>query len=645
MTKHRMYPVAALAALGLAISFAALGAAATAGKVTRLELRPEKERATLVLTHTGTAKFRLFKSAKRGTVILEAENVSLPPALTKLSDASSVGGPVLQMAPYNSAHGNKPMAKLVLQLRGEADVTGSEGPGRFTVQIVRKKDQAAGALAAALRGLEKSSSVARDEVAARAAANAKSGDVAKRLIEVLNSPQEEKKYFGSRVTFEAKDADVPDIFRLVGESSELNIIWDPDVEGAKTSLAVKDLPWDQLLDIVIQQKGYKAVVMGNVVRIMTIETFNKQAKARKEEISISDELEPVVMAVVPLSFAEAKDMKTMIDALVQQKKGTGPSATGPGGGGPSGGGPSGGSSLGSDSLGQDFVRGKIEVDARTNSLIITNTKDAIDRIRRLVRELDVAVPQILIDAKIVIATDAFSKSIGVRWQGNLLTESGSAGPAAVYGDGTEVAVGGGSNAIDAAAGMTLSGSTGAGGLLFGFGSKGDKNITAALALSELNRTSKTVASPRVIVNNNTKAEISDGTSISSTSTNQTGTTTNNVSAELKLTLTPQVTSRGSVQLKGLQIERGVPVSAGNGTITTDKKKLSTEVLVDSGSTLVLGGVYQQDRVEQQAGLPLLKDLPFVGWFFRENQDSNTKSELMVFITPQIVDPEGTSQSL
>lgn len=628
MKQHRTL----LGALTAALIFGSSPALAATGEgnVVKMELKPEKEQATLVLSHTGSAKFRLFKSAKRASVILEAENLVLPPMLTKLVDVSAAGGPVLQMTPYNSTHGERPMAKLILQLRGDADVSGSEGPNRFVVKITRKP----GGLAAALRSLEKGST-ATDEVSAKQAANAKSEEVAKRLIEVLNAPQEDKKYFGSKVTFEAKDAEVPDIFRLVGESSELNIIWDPDVEGAKTSLAVKDLPWDQLLDIVIQQKGYKAVVMGNVVRIMTIATFNAQAKARKEEISISDELEPVVMAVVPLSFAEAKDMKTMIDQLIQQKTSTGAGATSVSGGGGGGGG---GSDGGDAKIGQDFKRGKIEVDSRTNSLVITNTKDAIERIRRLVRELDVAVPQILIDSKIVVASEDFERTINVRWQNKfnqagdpaLLNGFGGAETNTTDNIGTNFAVNSVANSV---------------GIGFLFGNKGgDVKLAAALNLSETNNTSKTIASPRVIVNNNTKAEISDGTSITKSTVqgNTSGTTT--VSAELKLSLTPQVTSRGSVQLKALTVERGLPKITGD-DIQVDKKRVATEVLVDSGATLVLGGVFQMDRTVTTGGIPFLKDLPFIGWFFRQEGNTDNKSELMVFITPQIIDPEGTSQSL
>ncbi len=634
MRSHRTFLIAT--GFALAMASTAFGAAtSSAGRVTKLELRPGKESATLLLTHSGEAKFRLFKSEKRGSVILEGENLFLPAALTKLTDASASGGPVLQMTPYNSSHSGKSMAKLVIQLRGEADVTGSEGPGRFSIKITRKKDS----LAQTMKGL-KLSAKAEDEVTARQAAAEKSEDIATRLIEVLNAPQEEKRYFGSRVTFEAKDADIPDIFRLVGESSDLNIIWDNDVEGSKTSLAVKDLPWDQLLDIVIQQRNFKAIVMGNVVRIMTINTFNTQAKAKKEEITLSDELEPVVMAVVPLSFAQAETMKKMIDELLQSKTTSGTTATGAAASAnvtPS--------SATEAALTQDFKRGVIEVDTRTNSLVLTNTKDAIERIRRLVRELDVAVPQILIDSKIIIATENFTRALGIRFQGKLLSESGASGAAVAVGSGAESNVGGGSGASDQTSTLAVAGSLGGGTIGIGLGSTSTQNISAALQLSELNSTSRTIASPRVIVNNNKRAEISDGVTISSRSVNSQGVVDNNVKAELKLSLTPQVTSRGSVQLKDLTIEKGVPVSFGSGDIQVDTKKLTTEVLVDSGSTLVLGGVFQVAAEELENGMPFLKDLPFIGWMFRTKRSSNGKSELMVFITPQILDPESSSMSL
>jgi type IV pilus assembly protein PilQ len=611
------------ASIGIGLALTAQAALAGEGKVLKLDFKPGKERTTLVISHSGEGKFRLFKSEKQGSVIIEAENLSLPPALTKMVDASAAAGPVLQMTPYNSQHSGHPMAKLVLQLRGQADVTGTDIPGKYLVEVVRKAALSGGVRAGAAPAWAE-----RDELKSRLSATQKAEEVARKLIEVLSAPPEDKHYFGSKVTFEAKDAEVPDIFRLVGESSELNIIWDPDVEGQKTSLAVKDLPWDQLLDIVIQQKGYKATVMGNVVRIMTVETFNKQAEAKKKELTISDELEPVIMSVIPLGFMQAEDMKKMIDDLLQEK-----TAAGAGGG--------------TGSLSQDFKRGKIEVDTRTNSLVITNTKDSIDRIRRLAKELDVPVPQVLIDSKIVIAQEQFAKSVGASWGGDVQNYAGSAGGGGSFnGSNVSLASGATSNGLGP---FVISGATNTAGGAFGLqiGTTASAQLRAQLTLSELNGLTKTIASPRVIVNNNKQASIVDGQSLTLVVAGAAagGGQVTTVNPKLQLQVTPQVTSAGSIQMKSLTISKDSLGPTSTTSVQTDQKQLQTDVLVDSGATLVLGGIYQMSAQNTQAGIPLLKDLPFIGQLFRTDSSLTSKSELMVFITPQIVDPEAQSQGL
>lgn len=619
------------AGLGIIAGAAVFSGSAFAaeGKVLKLSLKPGRNQTSLMISHTGAGKFRLFKSERQNNVVIEAENLSLPPELTRTIESSASDGPVLRLTPYNSTKGNRPMVKLVLQLRGQSDITSSEHPGGFLVEIAKKT----GAPGATVK--------ANDVVSAKMSAAMKSEEVAAKLIEVLNSPQEEKKYFGSKVTFDAKDVEVPDIFRLVGDSSDLNIVWDAEIAATKTSLSVKDLPWDQLLDLVVQQKNFKAVVMGNVVRIMSVETFNAQAKARKEELALSDELEPIVMAVIPLSFAEASDMKTMITELIQERAEVNPQNRTPVSVTTTG--PVTGTTLEAErTLTQDFKRGRIEIDKRTNSLIVTNTKDSIERMRRLIKELDIPVPQILIDAKIIIASENFSKQVGVRWQKHLRSESGSSGAYSVFGPGTAETIG-----TTGTSTFALAGGAGVGEIGFGFGASERANLKAALQLSEINETSRSIASPRVIVNNNTKAEITDGSTITQLVAGGSGggAGSSTVTAELKLSLTPSVTSRGSVQLRDLTIERGQPRNATLTTTSTDKKSLKTEVLVESGATLVLGGVYQFDNPLLEQGIPVLKDLPFIGGLFRAETSGTSKSELMVFITPQIIDPEGESQAL
>ena len=628
--------------LGLALALAILPQAAeAAGEIKKVDFTPGKELSLLVVNYTGQGTFRVFQSEQNSNLVVEADNLNLPASLTRAIDTGSTDGPVMQVTPYVSGTSKKPLAKFVVQLRQKAEIKSSELPGRFVVEIRRKSlADVRTAGGATLIGN------ARDEVKNRASANEKSEEVAQKLVDVLNAPAAEKRYFGSRVTFEASNANVHDIFRLVGESSGLNIITDTDV-NATSNFSLKDIPWDQLLDIVIQQASLKAIITGNVVRIITLAKYNADQEARLKLITLGDELEPVIMAVIPLSFAKAEEMQRMIDSLVkkdvttstdpnnpalipQQPPPTNPNA-------PPGTTPE----VPRTKLVQDFVRGKIEVDTRSNSLIVTNVKDAIERIRRLVKELDVPLPQVLIDAKVVIAQESFTRSTGINWAGKVTSMgSGRAGVGLGINGG---AVTLGSSEIGSPVLPIPSPTQGIGtGFQLGTGRHG--NLSAILQLSESTGVTRTVASPRVIVNNKFAARISDGQTsyISTTAGPNASGTVQPVTANLDLTVTPQVTSSGSILLSVDIKKDAFSTNAGAGaSVTTNNKSLTTEVLVDNGSTLVLGGVYQYGGTKNQGGIPLLKDLPFIGQLFRTDTDNNEKSELMVFITPQIIMPSAT----
>jgi type IV pilus secretin PilQ/predicted competence protein len=640
----------------VAVAIALLGLTGTAevpGKIQKIDFTPGKDRALVVVHFQGKGNFRVFQSEKQGNVIVEAGNLVLPASLTKVIDAATSEGPVVQLTPYSAGDGKKSLAKFVIQLKGKAEITSSEMPGKFVLELKRLSlvDESL----ARKKGIPKFGRSVwneKDELKSRDAANEKSEETAKKLVDVLNAEPEEKVYFGSRVTFEGTAVDVHDIFRLVGEASSLNIITDSDVKY-QSNYSLKDIPWDQLLDIVIQQAQLKAAVTGNVVRIITATKFNSEQEAKLKEIGIADDLEPVVMAVVPLSFAKAEDMKKMIETLLIKRDSSSRAASAPGsapaaasstatpsgasGVGGAGAAPQGGGASGKElKFSQDFVRGVIEVDVRSNSLVITNTKESIGRIKKLVNELDVPLPQVLIDSKIIIASETFSRAIGVSW-GARATSTGT-GRAGILG-------GFGSSAIELgdepSPEFSVTPSPGAGALGFSVGAGRHGNLNAQLSLAEADGVSKTVASPRVIVNNKVKANISDGQTQylqAAGGANASG-SFEAVEAKLELTVTPQVTSVGSVLLDvSISKDDIVP-----GSTTTQNKKIETQVLVDSGATLVLGGVYQFGQSKNQGGIPLLKDLPFLGQLFRTDSSSNSKSELMVFITPQIVDINETQR--
>jgi type IV pilus assembly protein PilQ len=683
MGNKRILVVGSLVALALSFN-------AQAGEVSKIELRPEGESVLLELHHSGQGIFRTFQIEGQQRLILEAEGLNIPANLTR-SLAGNSKGPVVSLTPYNSSNSGRPMAKLVLQLRNSVELKSSDHPGDFVLEIHAKKDSLPYIGRNPTKAL-KGSWLEADSLTNTDSAEKKSEEVARKLIEVLDAPVDEKHYFGSPVTFEASQADVHDIFRLVGEASGLNIVTDVDV-NAKANFSIKDTPWDQLLDLVVQQSQLRAMVVGNIVRVMTQKTYNDIADSRKKEIQAHAQVQPVVMGVIPLGFADAAAMKTMLQGLLAEGGGGGPGAgagaatgggaqgpvTGAGAGtgtaagaGPTSGtqGPAGGVSPAGVSVpDQDFKKGSIQVDARSNSLVVTDTKDAIERLRRLVKELDVPMPQVLIDAKVVIADETYAQEMGMNWGVSSVSGSGTTGfgftfnqtsaTSAVAGaggatGGTTTGGGtGGSTFNTGTAGATtftisgLQNGLGLGGATT-LGASGRAALNASLQMAELNNLSKTVASPRIVVNNKQKANILDGQNITTVLAGGNGSqgTTSSVSANLSLDVLPQVTSHGSVDLNlSIQKDLPVPASSSNGGITTLQKHLTTDVLVDSGATLVLGGVYQLTATKASNGIPLLKDLPFIGTLFRLDSESSDKTELMVFITPQILDPEASTQSL
>lgn len=639
-----------------------------------------KKSSALLLSYDGDPKLSVEEDKKSKQIIISIHGANLPASLARVQDYSSRPGAVVQITPYNTGVTGAD-SKIVLQLRTSVGYSSKQANGHFELEIFEninpdnvanfstpavhlpplEKRLSKGAVGREVKaiGWEENDSIRLHQSASTKID--KGVDIAKQLIETLNSDEATKVYHGAKITFEANDTDVHDIFRLVGEASGLNIITTGDVK-VKLSLSLKDLPWDQMLDIVLSQNQLKASVMGNVVRITTLAAYNKEQTEKKKSIVLEQQLEPIVMAIVPLSFAKAEDMKKMIDALVakagdgggQQAQGAAQqaqvaaqqaqAAAQRAQGNQTGAGAADNSIDGVKELAQDFLKGKIEVDQRSNSLVITNTAAVIKRIKRLIAELDISLPQVLIDAKIVIASEDFNKTLGISWGGRISPDALHRTGIGIGFNGTAVNANNPSLSevpafsVSGALGDLAKGNTATAGLGFALGAGKSANLTTALTIGELEGTSKTIASPRVIVNNKQMATVVDGTKIGSTSVTQTGSisqsSTTFTDAALNLTVTPQITSVGSILLD-LDIKKDAPSSiVGN----IDTKSIKTQVLVDSGATLVLGGVYQYTASKGNSGIPVLKDLPFIGKFFGVESELLHKQELMVFVTPKILDP-------
>lgn len=640
------YNMKLISALVLGVSLAMSGSATARADffVKKLNFQPDKNKSTFVVEFGGTTVPVVQEDARIRQLVIELPGVQLPSDLTRVIDFAAKDSPVVQITPYNAG---APVggAKIVLQLREQVDISKESSPGKLTLRLrplsatIVKRAMPASSDAdlrvdATDEKLQVSSNnnskrieltkawIESDAIHESSSASDKTDhsiEVAKKLEETLNSNDADKSYQGSKVNFEASDSDVHDIFRLVAATSGLNILTASDVVG-KVSLSLKGIPWDQLLDVILQQQQLRIAVSGNVVRVMSQAAYNKELDERKKSLALTTAMEPTIMAILPISYAKADEMKRMIDTLLIHA----PAAT-----------------MGSDKESeQAFERGKLEVDQRSNSLIVTNTSKAIERIKRLLKELDVAMPQILIESKIVVASETFSRGLGLNWAAQqAVGAAGTAGGGLSFNGGktnTTAVTSTASTAASSTFAVASNANSGAFGFALGAGSRA--NLAVSLAMAESSSLAKTVASPKIIVGNKQSASITDTLNAAyttqSTSTGGVATETKFVSLPLTMTVNPQITNAGSV-LMDLSVSKSSLHDAKSGA--SEQKSIQTQVLVDSGSTLVLGGVYQYQTNKDRDGVPFLKDLPVLGFLFRNSLESESKSELLVFVTPKILD--------
>lgn len=417
---------------------------------------------------------------------------------------------------------------------------------------------------------------------------------------VLSGP---KKYVGKKISINVNEIPVKDLLKMISETSGFNIILDNGVTAVPPmTLSLTNIPWDQALDTILSLARLVATKNSNILSVKTIEQTTKEREAQVAAEALKLGLEPLVTKVFAISYADIAGLLTIIKDY------------------------------------QTKDRGAIQQDARTNSLIVKDTVDAIERIQKIIELLDTQTPQILIESKIVEANENYSKNIG-------LTNGLSFGYDAFQP----------SSNLPANAGpgfnFSSTGSTGSGATAVpGFASlqitnlRRLTNLNISLELMESEGKGRIVTSPKVITQNKKAAVISSTESVNFITQvpNATGVAASqitSVSAVLNLSVTPQVTNEGSINLQ-VSLSKGGFTPVQGQPPTTTQRTIDTNVLVDNGSTIVVGGLYTTTQTESHSGIPFLKDLPIIGWLFRTPYNpSNTRSELLVFLTPRIVNQE------
>jgi type IV pilus assembly protein PilQ len=412
---------------------------------------------------------------------------------------------------------------------------------------------------------------------------------------VTEVASEEQQFTGEPITLTLKDADIKDVLKTFSVLTDMNIVLDPSVSGSVT-VELREVPWDQALDLILKINGLDYVLENNVLRVAPISKLAAEKSARAAFAVEQERAMPMNTVLKPISYSKADDIANL---------------------------------LSSDSY-LLSTRGSVTVDQRTNTLIIRDIADRIEGILRLIESLDLPTPQVVIEGRIVETTKQFARSLGVVWgfsgvmdaeHGN---DTGLKFPNDISIDGS---VNLPANAADGVLGMTF------GDILNTF------NLDFMLTAAESDNKAKVVSTPRVTTQNLKAASIRSGLQIPVQTVANNTVTVQYVDATLRLEVTPQITAEGTVNLDiSIKKQRPAPefaVTGGqNAPIFT--RDAETELLVRDGGTTVIGGIYEITSGENENRVPGLHKIPIFGWLFKNQGVRNDHDELLIFITPRIV---------
>ncbi len=417
------------------------------------------------------------------------------------------------------------------------------------------------------------------------------------------------KYTGKKVSFDFRDIDIISLLYLFESVSGMNFIVSPEVKG-KVTVKMREVPWDQALNIILKTHHLGKVVEDNIIRVVPIPVLVKErgeiAKAKEEETKAED----LLSRIISLGYSKPGPMKEAIDKAKVLSS-----------------------------------RGNVSVDERTNTLILKDIPKNLAEAEALIKVLDKPTPQVSIEAKIVEASTNFTRELGIQW-GFKNVQSAAYGNPLPYTFPHSMTVGG--STLTGGTGMSgnswavnlpaavQEGSGGALGIALG---NITNSFTLDLQISALESTgqAKILSNPKIVTLDNEKAMIKQGRKIPYATTSAEGTKTEFVDAVLSLTVTPTITPGGAISMK-IEItkdEKGDDTSAGP---IIEKKEANTNVLVRDGETIVIGGILTTTKRDSTSGLPLLHKIPILGWLFKKEKDSEDTTELLIFITPRIVKP-------
>ena len=549
---------------------------------------------TLVINADYPLQYKTRMNSNTNQLVVEVQNAVVPDRLKRALNTKDMTSNIGSIDIYQNSNSN--VARFVVQLRA-----GSQEP------LVQPEGNSLLIVG--------SPSGIRDQQTPEAMAAAEGGesdDAAS--LGIMNSESIEdflannNKFYGRKISIETTDMDVRDVLKFISEESGINMIFDDNIAG-RLSLKLRKVPWDQALVTILKSKKLAYRRQGQVLRIGPVETL---AKEEEDAIRLKEaklKTESLVVRNFSINYADVTALEAKVRDFISE--GTTP--------------------------GQNQGRGKVTVDARTNSLIVTETNTKLSQVEKLIMLLDSQPQQVLIEGRVVEASENYARKIGVNFGFNL-PQTGDANLVIPGRDRVVTGNGGLSRFYSPSATFNPSAAGSfTGSLWIGqFGAFGD--LSTRLALDEVEDKVKILSSPRIAVLHNSQATIKQGSVIqvpsTETSTAGTQTTTQTfreVEVGVNLDVKPLISSIGTVNLD-LKIER----SAVTGTGGRTQREIKTNIIVKSGETAVIGGVFTSDVTNTRTGIPGLKDIPILGTLFRTDANSSQKTELMFFISPRIL---------
>nr|WP_312600305.1 MULTISPECIES: type IV pilus secretin PilQ [Pseudomonas] len=403
-------------------------------------------------------------------------------------------------------------------------------------------------------------------------------------------------YTGEKLSLNFQDIDVRSVLQLIADFTGLNLVASDTVQGNIT-LRLQNVPWDQALDLVLKTKGLDKRQIGNVLLIAPADEIAARERQELESQKQIQELAPLRRELIQVNYAKAADMAKLFQSVTKADAG-------------------------------QSERGSITVDDRTNSIIAYQTQDRLDELRRIVSQLDIPVRQVMIEARIVEANVNYNKQLGVNWSGS---RSGN-GNFTISGGASSSTTGTSSPFVDLGVGSATSG------IGIGF-LTGSTTLDLQLSAMEATGNGEIVSQPKVVTSDKETAKILRGTEIPYQEASSSGaTSTSFKEAALSLEVTPQITPDNRIIME-VKVNKDAPDYQNrldNGAPPISKNEVNAKVLVADGETIVIGGVFSNTQSKSTSKVPLLGDVPYVGRLFRRDSVTDEKVELLVFLTPRIM---------